>query len=212
MRENEREGARRERLRETQEGLDRARRALTDAEVDEAATLSQLLGAVSELVPDEDEGDPDPVRLEGEAAAGTLELLADPDCRCVLRAAGERPRTVPELEMRCGIARSTVYRKVAELTELGLLTERLRVDGAGPHPSEYRRAVDDVRVSVGSPLEVELRPARADGAAGAEPTAQPTGGGRSADDAESSPPRLIRLPTGKPPEQRSDHEGATRND
>ncbi len=94
---------------------------------------------------------------------GALAALDDPDCRAILEAATEEPRTAGELIERCDLPRSTTYRKVDRLVDAGLLEERVRIRRDGAHASEYRRAVEDVVVSIDADGDVELaveRPAR----------------------------------------------------
>lgn len=100
-------------------------------------------------------------------AGGMEELLAaleDADCRAVLEATGEEALSASELEERCDIPSSTVYRKVEHLSEMGLLDEQLRVRRSGKHTREYRRRVDHVSLSIddeGTELRVESRAGRA---------------------------------------------------
>jgi predicted transcriptional regulator len=77
-----------------------------------------------------------------------MDLLTDVDCRGMLAATTGESLTVRELATEADLALSTTYRKVDLLTEVGLLVEQTRFDSEGSHPSEYRRAVDDVVVSV----------------------------------------------------------------
>lgn len=77
-----------------------------------------------------------------------LTALDDPDCRALLEATAEVPLTAGELTERCEIPRSTTYRKVEQLTEAGLLEERVRLSASGKHASEYQRTFDDVTVSL----------------------------------------------------------------
>ncbi|MEF8778278.1 MAG: helix-turn-helix domain-containing protein [Natronomonas sp.] len=77
-----------------------------------------------------------------------LTALDDPDCRAILEATAEEPLTAGELSDRCEIPRSTAYRKVEQLTEAGLLEERVRLSASGKHASEYRRTFDNVTVSL----------------------------------------------------------------
>lgn len=77
-----------------------------------------------------------------------LAVLDDPDCRALLEATAEEPLTAGELTDRCGIPRSTTYRKVERLTEAGLLEERVRLNADGKHASEYRRTFDDITVTL----------------------------------------------------------------
>lgn len=89
-----------------------------------------------------------------------LGALEDADCRALLEATGEEALSAGELGERCDIPSSTVYRKVEQLTEAGLLEERLRVSRSGKHTREYRRRVDQISLSIdagGTELRAEAR-------------------------------------------------------
>lgn len=78
-----------------------------------------------------------------------LTALEDPDCRALLEATTDETLTASELTERCDVPRSTTYRKLEQLTEAGLLEERVRLSADGKHASEYRRTFDDVTISIG---------------------------------------------------------------
>jgi DNA-binding transcriptional ArsR family regulator len=96
-----------------------------------------------------------------------LTALEDADCRAVLEATGEEALSAAELGDCCDIPSSTVYRKVEQLTEAGLLEEQLRVRRSGKHTREYRRAVDQLSLTIGS----EGTELRADASANGAPQA-----------------------------------------
>lgn len=79
-----------------------------------------------------------------------LSALEDPDCRKLLEATAEEALTAQEITEQCDIPRSTTYRKVEMLTDAGLLEERVRLSADGKHASEYRRAFEDVTISLSS--------------------------------------------------------------
>ena len=85
-----------------------------------------------------------------------LEALDDDACRNILEATSEAARTANELSETCNLPLSTAYRKLELLTGTGLLVERTRVSRAGKHASEYVRAVEEVRVPLGTNGEVEV--------------------------------------------------------
>lgn len=89
----------------------------------------------------------DEPRVDTEAA---LAALNDPDCRDLLAAATDEARTAAELIDECAIPRSTGYRKIDRLSDAGLFEEGVRLRAGGGHASEYRRAVDEVTVSLSS--------------------------------------------------------------
>lgn len=85
-----------------------------------------------------------------------LTALNDPDCRELLEAATDEPRTAAELIEASSIPRSTAYRKIDLLTEAGLFEEGIRIRTDGKHASEYRRAVDEITVSLSADDGVEI--------------------------------------------------------
>lgn len=93
--------------------------------------------------------------LEADPEA-VLEILNDSDCRAILAATSEEARSATELSECCELPLSTAYRKLDRLTEAGVLVERTRVRLSGKHASEYRRAVEGVRVTISEGGEMEL--------------------------------------------------------
>ena len=77
-----------------------------------------------------------------------VEALQDPDCRRILRVAGDDPLTVKELADACRLPLSTTYRKVDLLLEADLVSEGVRVREDGKHPAQYVRRVDEVTVDL----------------------------------------------------------------
>jgi DNA-binding transcriptional ArsR family regulator len=77
-----------------------------------------------------------------------LELLTDADCRAILTATTDEALTAREVSEDVDLPLSTTYRKLEALTDAGFLAEGTRFDSDGSHPSQYRRAVADVVVSV----------------------------------------------------------------
>lgn len=84
-------------------------------------------------------------RVDSESVIAALD---DPDCRKLLEATTDEALTAQELVERCDVPRSTTYRKVEQLTEAGLLEERVRIRQDGKHASEYRRTFEDVTISL----------------------------------------------------------------
>ncbi|MDG5777692.1 helix-turn-helix domain-containing protein [Haloarculaceae archaeon H-GB2-1] len=83
-------------------------------------------------------------------------VLDDPDCRRLLAALDE-PRTADELTSRCSLARSTAYRKLGLLSEVGLLEERHRIRSDGNRVTRYARTVDRFRIGLdGSALSLSF--------------------------------------------------------
>ena len=88
-----------------------------------------------------------------------LTALNDPDCRELLAATAEEARTASS--SRPARFPSTAYRKIDLLTDAGLLEEGVRLSTDGKHASEYRRAVEEITVSVSSSDGVEIGAGRA---------------------------------------------------
>lgn len=90
-----------------------------------------------------------------------LEALDDEACRTILQATGDDARSAAELSEACDIPLSTAYRKLELLEETGLVVEGIRIRRSGKHTSEYRRAVEEICVSVGADdgIELTLEPA-----------------------------------------------------
>jgi len=85
---------------------------------------------------------------DAERVQTLMDLLTDADCRAMLAATTDEALTVRELAADVDLALSTTYRKVDRLTDAGILVEQTRFDAEGSHPSQYRRVVDDVVVSL----------------------------------------------------------------
>lgn len=107
--------------------------------------------------------DDGPAVVESEAAVReVLGLLDDADCRDILEVTSERAYSAGELTDACDVPRSTIYRKVEQLTDAGLLHEGIRIRRNGKHTREYARAVDAIEVAVetdgGFTLHVSRRP------------------------------------------------------
>ncbi len=91
-----------------------------------------------------------------------LGALYDDDCRTIIEHL-EEPRTARELVERCDIPRSTLYRKLEQLTDATLLYEGTEIRSDGSHASRYEVDFDEVVITRdgASELDVEIeRPAR----------------------------------------------------
>lgn len=96
--------------------------------------------------------------------ATLLSALEDDDCRAILEATSDEALSAAELCEQCDLSTSSAYRKVDELTQAGLLTESVRLRPSEAHTSEYRLAVSQLEISLGSgqfELSVTLRQANA---------------------------------------------------
>jgi|SRR6056297_343934 len=96
------------------------------------------------------------------SAAEVCAALDDPDCREIISALDE-PLTAAELQDRCEIPQSTLYRKLEQLTDATLLEESTEIRRDGHHANKYVIAFEEVRISIGADhtLDVDIdRPAR----------------------------------------------------
>ncbi len=99
---------------------------------------------------------------DGPSTADICAALDDPDCREIITALDE-PLTASEIQSRCEIPQSTLYRKLEQLTDATLLEETTEIRRDGHHASKYIVAFDEVRISLGPDHELEValdRPAR----------------------------------------------------
>lgn len=87
-----------------------------------------------------------------------IALLDDACARTILTLTNDRPMSATELIERCDPSRPTVYRRLDELTEAGLLAERTRLDPDGDHHREYVARLDRFCIELGDDgLEADLR-------------------------------------------------------
>jgi DNA-binding transcriptional ArsR family regulator len=106
----------------------------------------------------------------GADAEMVLAVLQDEECRQILSALETEARSVTELTDRLQISKSTTYRKISELTDAGLVAEKVRLQPFTRHRKEYVHIVDDVDVRVvgDSDLQVTLQLSESPSSAGSE--------------------------------------------
>lgn len=78
-----------------------------------------------------------------------FDVLGSEEARAILGTAGAAPATAEELAEACGASLPTVYRRVNDLEEHGLLRSDTRIDPDGNHYQTYETAVRRVSLSVG---------------------------------------------------------------
>jgi len=75
--------------------------------------------------------------------------LLDDDCaRQILVETMSEPLSANELEERCEVSPPTIYRRLEELSEHGLVSEQTQVAADGHHYSIYRAALDRVEIDL----------------------------------------------------------------
>lgn len=77
-----------------------------------------------------------------------VSLLGDGTVRSILLETRDEPMSVSALTERCEASRSTIYRRLEDLEEMGLVAERTRPDKEGHHHQVYVAVVDEVTVSL----------------------------------------------------------------
>ena len=100
-----------------------------------------------------------------------LELLGDEYTYRVFEAVVEKPRTGRELIDATGVSKATVYRRLEELEEVGLVESTMNIASDGNHCKQFHTVVTSIEVSFDADgfsarLESENRP----GAPGASAT------------------------------------------
>jgi predicted transcriptional regulator len=79
-----------------------------------------------------------------------LDTINDADCRDILDVTGEDVLSTKEISDICDIPLSSTYRKLDNLTDVGLLEKTISIRRTGKHTSEYYTRVADVMMSVNS--------------------------------------------------------------
>jgi len=88
-----------------------------------------------------------------------LELLGDPYTRCVLTAVVESPKSGSDIVEETDVSKATVYRRLEELCDAGLVESRTVFDPDGHHHEEFEAVVDTVAVDFdGGDLCAEFDP------------------------------------------------------
>lgn len=75
-----------------------------------------------------------------------LELLGDPYTRCVLNAIVDSPKSGSDIVEATDVSKATVYRRLEELCDAGIVESQTVFDPDGHHHEEFEAAVDEVTV------------------------------------------------------------------
>ncbi|MFB6296381.1 MAG: ArsR/SmtB family transcription factor [Halobacteriales archaeon] len=73
-------------------------------------------------------------------------LLDDEHARALLVRLTEEPMTAQQLHATTDASLATVYRRLDDLADCGLVAERTRIDGDGNHYAVYEAALGELRV------------------------------------------------------------------
>lgn len=75
-------------------------------------------------------------------------LLEDDCARTILASTLNESMSATELTETCSASRATVYRRLDDLAERGLVAERTVPDSDGHHRTVYRATLDHVRIDL----------------------------------------------------------------
>jgi DNA-binding HxlR family transcriptional regulator len=88
-----------------------------------------------------------------------LELLGDPYTRCVLTAVVDAPKSGSDIVEETDVSKATVYRRLEELCDAGIVESRTVFDPDGHHHEEFEAVVDGIAVDFdGDTLSAEVDP------------------------------------------------------
>lgn len=90
---------------------------------------------------------PDSFAPDAPDTQDVLDALDDPDCRTIIERI-DGPMTATEIADACNIPLSTTYKKLALLTETGLLDRRARPRADGRHVARFVLAFGEVRIGL----------------------------------------------------------------
>lgn len=93
----------------------------------------------------------------GLESTAQLDILGDECARTILVATSEEPRTAKELTARTDSSSATVYRRINNLLESGLLAECIRFEEDGSHTTAYEATIEALHVQIGTDgIEVSI--------------------------------------------------------
>jgi predicted transcriptional regulator len=98
------------------------------------------------------------VSVEDADVTTVVGLLDDDYARAILEAASEEPRSAKELAEAIDASLPTVYRRVDDLVDAGLLVEETELRSDGNHHSVYEAALERVELELTEgTLEMQLQ-------------------------------------------------------
>jgi predicted transcriptional regulator len=96
------------------------------------------------------------VKVVGPLKERIIACLSDSDCRKIVTAVMVEPKTSVDIEKELGLPQSTLYRKISELRECGLLmVDRFVIKPDGRREALYACPFAEVRFKAGQG-EIEL--------------------------------------------------------
>lgn len=102
----------------------------------------------------------------GDTAVNDVIRFLDDDCaRQILIETTSEPMSANELSERCDVSPPTIYRRLEDLSEHGLVSEQTRLAADGHHYSVYVATLDRVEITVtddGLDVDITARERMAD--------------------------------------------------
>lgn len=77
-----------------------------------------------------------------------LQMLADEYVQSILRTLAGETLSAPELTDRCEASSVTVYRRLNELEEAGLVVSEMEIDPDGNHRKVFSNALEEITLSL----------------------------------------------------------------
>lgn len=84
---------------------------------------------------------------EEQEISALIGAINDSSARTIIEALDDKPLSAQELSKKCDLPASTTYRRVNELSKLGILAEKTIIRSHGKHTAKYRRRVDDLVIT-----------------------------------------------------------------
>jgi response regulator of citrate/malate metabolism len=81
---------------------------------------------------------------EEQDVSALIGALNESSARTIIESLDDEALSAQELSNKCDLSLSTTYRRVNELSHLGILTEKTTIDRHGKHISKYQRRVDEL--------------------------------------------------------------------
>lgn len=78
-----------------------------------------------------------------------LDTLGNASSRAILKKGADRALTIEELYECCDVSRTTIYRRVNELLNLGLLEESIRFTEGNQQQRQFRTTSDEITLRIG---------------------------------------------------------------
>ena len=94
-------------------------------------------------------------------SALALDALGDECARIILVATSDGPKTAKELTARTDSSSATVYRRINNLLEGGLIAECIRFEEDGSHTTAYEATIDRLEVDIDAD-GIHISPVRSD--------------------------------------------------